>query len=90
MSIDRPPVRPPVVVNLGERSASKSLSGGPHQIALEDLVLDELPAINVLVLLNVRMVGNSYLGITSGLSVIRAQSRKALLVVSGHGVRSPV
>jgi hypothetical protein len=52
MSIDHPPV----VVNSGERSASKSLSGGPHQIALEDLVLDELPAINVLVLLNVRTV----------------------------------
>ncbi|MGB7466167.1 MAG: hypothetical protein WBW14_24975 [Candidatus Acidiferrum sp.] len=59
MSIDHPPV----VVNLGERSASKSLSGGPHQIALEDLVLDELPAINVLVLLNVRTVGNpSFIG----------------------------
>jgi hypothetical protein len=40
---------PPVVVILGERSESKGLSSGPHQIALEDLVLDELPAINVLV-----------------------------------------
>jgi hypothetical protein len=33
------------VVILRERSESKDLSGGPHQIALEDLVLDELPAI---------------------------------------------
>jgi hypothetical protein len=38
-----------VVVIMGERSESKGLSGSRHQIALEDLILDELPAINVLV-----------------------------------------
>jgi hypothetical protein len=41
----------------GRAQRVEALSGGPHQIALEDLVLDEFPAINVLVLLNVRMVG---------------------------------
>jgi hypothetical protein len=55
---------------LREHSESKGLSGGPHQIALEDLVLDELPAINVLVSIkwsSSRMVASRKCALSSAL-----------------------